>query len=75
MKPKYMHIYTIGCQMNVYDSELMAAALAGLNYQETDNLERADLIIINTCSVREKAEQKVFSFLGRLVGLKKSKKI
>lgn len=68
-----MHIYTIGCQMNVYDSELMAAGLAGLNYTPTDVVEQADLVIINTCSVREKAEQKVFSFLGRLARIKRKR--
>lgn len=73
MKQKYVHIYTIGCQMNVYDSDLMAAGLAGLNYQTTDTVEQADLVIINTCSVREKAEQKVFSYLGRMAQLKRRK--
>jgi len=44
-----------------------------LNYKATENLKKADLIIVNTCAIREKAEQKVFSFLGRLAGLKRKK--
>lgn len=57
--------------MNVYDSERIAEALKPLKYQETSDLKRADLVIVNTCAIREKAEQKVFSFLGRLAGLKR----
>ena len=56
--------------MNVHDSEQMAALLADIGYQTTDNKKLADLILLNTCSIREKAEQKVFSELGRLVKLK-----
>ena len=73
MKPKYVYINTIGCQMNVYDSEQIAARLKALRYQVTPSLEKADLIIINTCTIREKAEQKVYSFLGRLDRLKRLK--
>ncbi|MBW2568721.1 MAG: tRNA (N6-isopentenyl adenosine(37)-C2)-methylthiotransferase MiaB [Deltaproteobacteria bacterium] len=70
MKTKYLYINTIGCQMNVYDSEQIAKSLKPLGYKITSSLEKADLIIVNTCAIREKAEQKVFSFLGRLSRLK-----
>ena len=70
MMDKYFYINTIGCQMNVYDSEQIAARLAGLGYQQTGVLEAADLVIVNTCTIRAKAEQKAFSFLGRLARLK-----
>ncbi len=56
--------------MNVYDSEQIAARLAALGYQQTGSLEIADLVIVNTCTIRAKAEQKAFSFLGRLARLK-----
>ncbi len=59
--------------MNHYDTEQMAKRLAPVGYDITPFLERADLIITNTCSVREKAEQKVYSFLGRLVEMKAEK--
>ena len=65
------HIETIGCQMNVYDSERMADQVESLGYQRSDSVEAADLIIMNTCAIREKAEQKVFSYLGRLAPLKR----
>ena len=66
MRPKHFYIYTIGCQMNVYDSEQMAMALAPLGYVPAPSAGDADLVIVNTCSVRSKAEQKAFSILGRL---------
>ena len=59
--------------MNVYDSEHIAMGLKSLQYEMTPSIEKADLIIVNTCAIREKAEQKVFSFLGRLAGLKKKR--
>jgi len=59
--------------MNVYDSQQIARGLKALRYNMTSSPEKADLIIVNTCTIREKAEQKVFSFLGRLVGLKRKK--
>jgi tRNA-2-methylthio-N6-dimethylallyladenosine synthase len=68
---KRLYIHTIGCQMNVYDSEHMAMHLASLGYTPALSAEDADLIIVNTCSVRDKAEQKAFSILGRLEGLKR----
>ncbi|MCX5848312.1 MAG: tRNA (N6-isopentenyl adenosine(37)-C2)-methylthiotransferase MiaB [Deltaproteobacteria bacterium] len=70
MKNKYLYIQTFGCQMNVHDSEQMVALLSGTGYKLTDNIKLADLIILNTCSIREKAAQKVYSELGRLVKLK-----
>ncbi len=70
MKSKRIYIQTIGCQMNVYDSERIAGVMAHLNYKKTSDIEKADLIIVNTCAIREKAEQKVFSFLGRLNRIK-----
>jgi tRNA-2-methylthio-N6-dimethylallyladenosine synthase len=73
MQKKKLYINTIGCQMNVYDSEQIAAALKPQGYDETSGIKDADLIIVNTCAIREKAEQKVFSFLGRLAGLKRTK--
>ena len=73
MNAKKLHINTIGCQMNVYDSEQIAGHLALLGYQQTALPEAADLIIINTCTIREKAEQKAYSFLGRLARLKRKK--
>jgi tRNA-2-methylthio-N6-dimethylallyladenosine synthase len=70
MKNKFLYIQTFGCQMNVHDSEQMAALLAGGGYKLTDNIRLADLILLNTCSIREKAAHKVYSTLGRLVKLK-----
>ncbi|MBF0102402.1 MAG: tRNA (N6-isopentenyl adenosine(37)-C2)-methylthiotransferase MiaB [Desulfobacterales bacterium] len=73
MSQKNVYIYTMGCQMNVYDSEQMFRILLPLGYQETSHLSKADLIIVNTCSIRDKAEQKAYSFLGRLVHYKRKK--
>ena len=73
MPVKYMHIYTMGCQMNVYDSGQIQNRLAPMGYAPTDDLDLADVIIVNTCSIRAKAEQKAFSFLGRLAPLKARK--
>jgi tRNA-2-methylthio-N6-dimethylallyladenosine synthase len=73
MKTKYVYVYTTGCQMNVYDSEQIVRRLTGLGYQPTNAMARADLIVLNTCTIREKAQQKAFSFLGRLAGLKRKK--
>jgi tRNA-2-methylthio-N6-dimethylallyladenosine synthase len=65
-------IKTYGCQMNEYDSDKMSDVLgAAQGYEPTDNVEEADLILFNTCSVREKAQEKVFSDLGRVKHLKK----
>ncbi len=62
---KRYFIHTFGCQMNVNDTQRMGEVLARLDYQRTPVAENADLIILNTCSIREKAEDKLFSALGR----------
>ena len=67
---KKVFIKTYGCQMNVYDSERMIEALADGGYAETDVADNADLIILNTCHIREKAAEKVYSELGRLRTIK-----
>jgi tRNA-2-methylthio-N6-dimethylallyladenosine synthase len=61
------HIVTFGCQMNKADSERMAGVLENMGYSATDEAEAADLILYNTCSIRDNAEQKVYSYLGRQV--------
>jgi len=71
---KKLYVHTIGCQMNVYDSEKIAGLLASRGYLATRRQSEADLIVVNTCAIREKAEQKVFSYLGRLAGLKRRRK-
>ncbi|WP_417688587.1 tRNA (N6-isopentenyl adenosine(37)-C2)-methylthiotransferase MiaB [Roseibium sp.] len=64
---------TYGCQMNVYDSERMNDVLAPQGYSATDNLEDADLVILNTCHIREKAAEKVYSELGRIRKVKEAR--
>ncbi|WP_146348095.1 tRNA (N6-isopentenyl adenosine(37)-C2)-methylthiotransferase MiaB [Falsiphaeobacter marinintestinus] len=71
--PKKLFIKTYGCQMNVYDSERMAEALGGQGYVETKTADDADMILLNTCHIREKAAEKVYSELGRFKGLKAEK--
>ncbi|HEX2243612.1 MAG TPA: MiaB/RimO family radical SAM methylthiotransferase, partial [Gammaproteobacteria bacterium] len=70
---KKMYIQTYGCQMNQYDSERIAQVLGRANYTLTDEPANADLILLNTCSVRDKAEQKVYSALGTWREIKKQK--
>ena len=65
MDKRTFYIQTFGCQMNVYDSERIAILLEEQNYRRVKTPEEADLIFVNTCSVREKPEQKLFSALGR----------
>ncbi|MBW6418631.1 tRNA (N6-isopentenyl adenosine(37)-C2)-methylthiotransferase MiaB [Celeribacter sp. PS-C1] len=67
---KKLFIKTYGCQMNVYDSERMAEALGGSGYTEVSSPEEADMILLNTCHIREKAAEKVYSELGRYKDLK-----
>jgi tRNA-2-methylthio-N6-dimethylallyladenosine synthase len=67
-----VHIRSFGCQMNVYDSHRMADTLAGEGYAETETAGDADLIILNTCHIREKAAEKVYSELGRVNRLKQA---
>ncbi len=71
--PKKLFIKTYGCQMNVYDSERMAETLGGQGYVATDSPDDADMILLNTCHIREKAAEKVYSELGRFRGLKAEK--
>ncbi len=72
MQPaKKVFIKTYGCQMNVYDSDRMADILAREGYAATDRAEEADLILLNTCHIREKAAEKVYSEVGRLKVLKR----
>jgi len=70
-KPRRVMIQTLGCQMNVYDSEKMMETLAAMGYEPVDTPWKADLVIVNTCAIREKAEQKVMSSVGRLCGIKR----
>ena len=70
---KKLFIKTYGCQMNVYDSERMAEALGGQGYEQTNSPDDADMILLNTCHIREKAAEKVYSELGRFKGLKAEK--
>ncbi|KCV81958.1 (dimethylallyl)adenosine tRNA methylthiotransferase [Actibacterium atlanticum] len=71
--PKKLFIKTYGCQMNVYDSERMSEAMGGAGYVTTDSPDDADMILLNTCHIREKAAEKVYSELGRFKGLKADK--
>ena len=69
---KKVYIKTYGCQMNEYDSDKMADILNQFDgYEQTDTPENAEVILFNTCSIREKAQEKVFSDLGRAYKLKK----
>lgn len=71
---KRLFIKTYGCQMNVYDSSRMADVLAPLGYQPVDSPRGADMVILNTCHIREKASEKVFSELGRLRAFKQERR-
>lgn len=71
---KSVYIYTYGCQMNVHDSEKMLGALSHQGYETAETPEKADLIIFNTCAIRDKAEQKFYSQLGRTKLLKQHKR-
>lgn len=74
MMSKNVFIYTYGCQMNVHDSEKMRGLLREDGYEVASRPEDADLIIFNTCAIRDKAEQKFYSQLGRIKALKKKKR-
>ena len=67
-----LYVKSFGCQMNVYDSRRMADTLAPLGYAETATADEADLIILNTCHIREKAAEKVYSELGRVRRMKEA---
>mgnify|MGYP003367808350 FL=1 len=73
-KGKTYHVKTYGCQMNEHDSENIKAMLEYMGYKNTDTLEKSDIVILNTCSIRENANNKVFGFLGRVKHLKNFKK-
>jgi tRNA-2-methylthio-N6-dimethylallyladenosine synthase len=66
-------VKTYGCQMNVYDSQRMTDALAADGYAATDRMEEADLVLLNTCHIREKAAEKVYSELGRIREIKRER--
>src|ERR1700694_5071418 len=70
--PRRLYIKSFGCQMNVYDSRRMADTLAPQGYAETAAPEDADLIILNTCHIRDKAAEKVYSDLGRARRMKEA---
>jgi tRNA-2-methylthio-N6-dimethylallyladenosine synthase len=70
---KRLYIKTYGCQMNVYDSERMADVLAPLGYGMTDDPTAADLVVLNTCHIREKATEKVYSELGQIKRMKQAR--
>lgn len=71
--PPLAHVHSFGCQQSVYDGERFKGVLAELGYGFTDEIRQADLILYNTCAVRENAEQRVFGNVGALKGLKKKK--
>ena len=71
--PKTVFVKTYGCQMNVYDSDRMRDVLAPLGYAEADMAENADLVILNTCHIREKAAEKVYSELGKIRRMKQER--
>ncbi len=72
-KIRRLFVRTFGCQMNRYDSERLVETLGEEQFEVVEDYRRADLIFINTCTVRDKAEQKAFSYLGRLKTLKRSR--
>ena len=72
-KARKVFIKTYGCQMNVYDSQRMADALGADGYAATEAIEEADLVLLNTCHIREKAAEKVYSELGRIREMKKER--
>ena len=73
LRPKRLFIKTYGCQMNVYDSERMTDILRPLGYEVSDKAEGADLVVLNTCHIREKAAEKVYSEIGRLKEMREAK--
>ena len=72
-KNKKYYLKTYGCQMNVHDSENIKAILEDMSFTESDTMESADIILLNTCAIRENAHNKMFGFLGRVKHLKESK--
>jgi tRNA-2-methylthio-N6-dimethylallyladenosine synthase len=74
-EPRKIHIKTFGCQMNVYDSERIAELLAPEGFAETPHVEDADVVVLNTCHIREKAAEKVYSDLGRIRVIKEARRL
>ena len=72
---KKLYIETYGCQMNVADSEVVASVMQMAGYETTDDLKEADAVFLNTCSVRDNAEQKIYHRLEALNALRKSRKL
>jgi tRNA-2-methylthio-N6-dimethylallyladenosine synthase len=72
-KERYLFVETFGCQMNENDSERIVGVMRHSNFKTTDNPDKADMVILNTCSIRDKAQHKVYSALGRLKKLKADK--
>ena len=70
---KKYFIKTYGCQMNVHDSENIKAILEDMSFTETMDMENADIVLLNTCAIRENAHNKMYGFLGRVKHLKESK--
>ena len=70
-KPQTYFVKTFGCQMNVYDSERMGELLAAEGLRAVDNSDDADLVVLNTCHIRERAAEKVYSDIGRLKASKR----
>ncbi len=70
---KKAYIETYGCQMNFSDSEIVASIIAKQNYESTNEIKEADLILLNTCSIRDNAEQRVRNRLNELHALKRRK--
>src|SRR5207253_1923913 len=71
-RTRKVHVKSFGCQMNVYDSYRMADTLAPAGFTETASPEDADLVILNTCHIREKAAEKVYSEIGRIREMKEA---
>jgi tRNA-2-methylthio-N6-dimethylallyladenosine synthase len=72
-KGKTYYVKTYGCQMNEHDSENIKAILEEMGYRETEEMEQADFILLNTCAIRENAHNKVFGFLGRIKNIKEKR--
>src|SRR2546423_11740408 len=71
--PRKIFVKTFGCQMNVYDSERMTELLGADGFTETATMEDADVVLLNTCHIREKAAEKVYSDLGRIRQVKEAR--
>ena len=70
---KTYYVKTYGCQMNEHDSENIKAILEDMSFTETDDMEKSDLIILNTCAIRENAHNKVFGMIGRIKHMKETR--